>query len=285
MGQIVTIIGVAGIYALLALGLVLVYRTSRVLNLAHGEFAIMLGYVAAAMISAWVPAAVALLCAVLAGSALGWAIFRFFMQRIMAEPPYVGLMMTVGIAIILHGLIIILFEGRSVSIDWGFAGKFNLLGDSVAKADIAALIVAWIGVALLIIVYRFTHFGLKMRAIAERVTLAAQRGVNVNRIVSLSWMMAISAAALAGVLHGERSLLSLSAIIIGVNALMAALIGGMDSLKGAIVGAFLVALSEDLTSRLIEPRYATLAPVMILLGVMAARPWGLFGAAEDIKRV
>jgi branched-chain amino acid transport system permease protein len=74
-------------------------------------------------------------------------------------------------------------------------------------------------------------------------------------------------------------------VIIGVNALIAALIGGMDSMKGAIFGAFLVAISEDLTSRLLEPRYATLAPVLILLIVMVVRPWGLFGSPEEIKRV
>jgi branched-chain amino acid transport system permease protein len=285
MGQLITIVGVAGIYALLALGLVLVYRTSRVLNLAHGEMAILLGYIAVAIASASVPAPFALLAAVLIGGALGWCVFRLCMQHIMAEPPHVGLMMTVGLAIILHGLMIILFAGKSASVDWGMAGQLQVFGDSIAKADLVALVVSWIGVAVLIAVYQFTHFGLQMRAIAERVMLAAQRGINVNRIVGLSWMMAVAAAALAGILHGERSLLSLSAVIIGVNALIAALIGGMDSMKGAIFGAFLVAISEDLTSRLLEPRYATLAPVLILLIVMVVRPWGLFGSPEEIKRV
>jgi branched-chain amino acid transport system permease protein len=285
MSQLVTIVGVAGIYALLALSLVLVYRTSRVLSLAQGQLAIMLGYMAVAMGGASVSAPLAVLGSVLAGAVLGWAIFRLFMQRIMAEPAHVGLMMTVGLAIIVHGLMIILFGGKSIGIDWGMTGHLGLFGDTVPRSDLAALVVSWLGVALLVGVYRFTRFGLQMRAIAERVTLAAQRGINVNRIVGISWMMAVAAAALAGVVHGERSLLSLSAVIIGVNALIAALIGGMDSLKGAIVGAFLVAISEDLTSRLVEPRYATLASVLILILVMVIRPWGLFGSPEEIKRV
>ncbi|MGE0799352.1 MAG: branched-chain amino acid ABC transporter permease [Lautropia sp.] len=285
MSQLLTIGGVAGIYALLALGLVLVYRTSRVVNLAHGEVSILLGYIAAATASMGAPGPAALVLALAIGGGLGWAIFRLVMHRIMAEPPHVGLMMTVGIAIIFHGLIIILFGGKSVGIDWGMSGQTSLLGQSVAKADLAALVVSWLGVGVLLAIYRFTNLGLQMRAIAERVMLAAQRGVNVNRIVAVSWMMAVAAAALAGILHGERSLLSLSAVIIGVNALIAALIGGMDSVKGAIAGAFLVALSEDVTSRLLEPRYAPLAPVLIMLVIITVRPWGLFGSVEEARRV
>ena len=285
MQQIITILSVAGIYSLLALGVVLVYRTSRVLNIAHGEFAILIGYLAAFMIAAGLPATAAVPIAVAAGAGLGWLVFVLFMKRIMAEPPYVGLMMTVGVGMVLHGIMIIFFGGRSMNVELGFPGKMELLGASVTRGEVAALVGSWTTVLLLVLAYRFTRLGLQMRAIAEQVTLAAQRGININRVVGLAWLMAAVAAAIAGMLHGERSLLSLSATVLGINAVIAALIGGMDSLKGAILGSLIVAISEDVVLRVFEPRYATIAPALILLVVMVMRPWGLFGTAEDIKRV
>lgn len=285
MQQIITILSVAGIYSLLALGVVLVYRTSRVLNIAHGEFAILIGYLAAFMIAAGLPATAAVPIAVAAGAGLGWLVFVLFMKRIMAEPPYVGLMMTVGVGMVLHGIMIIFFGGRSMNVELGFPGKMELLGASVTRGEVAALVGSWATVLLLVLAYRFTRLGLQMRAIAEQVTLAAQRGININRVVGLAWLMAAVAAAIAGMLHGERSLLSLSATVLGINAVIAALIGGMDSLKGAILGSLIVAISEDVVLRVFEPRYATIAPALILLVVMVMRPWGLFGTAEDIKRV
>ena len=89
-----------------------------------------------------------------------------------------------------------------------------------------------------------------MRAVAERVMLSAQRGLNVDRTVALSWIIGVLAAGLAGIFHGERSFVALSASVIGISALIACLIGGMDSLKGVIIAAFIVALTESADSAL-----------------------------------
>jgi branched-chain amino acid transport system permease protein len=124
-----------------------------------------------------------------------------------------------------------------------------------------------------------------MRAVAERVMLSAQRGLNVDRTVALSWIIGVLAAGLAGILHGERSFVALSVTVVGISALIACLIGGMDSLKGVIIAAFLVALTEAVTALYIDPRYVLIAPVMILLLILIVRPWGLFGTVEEYRRV
>ena len=134
-------------------------------------------------------------------------------------------------------------------------------------------------------IYRLTNLGLQMRAVAERVMLSAQRGLNVDRTVALSWIVGVLAAGLAGVLHGERSFVALSASVVGISALISCLIGGMDSLKGVVIAALIVAAAEALTTLYIDPRYVLIAPVAILLVILIVRPWGLFGTVEEIRRV
>jgi branched-chain amino acid transport system permease protein len=140
-------------------------------------------------------------------------------------------------------------------------------------------------IAVLAGIYWLTNLGLQMRAVAERVMLSAQRGLNVNRTVALSWILGVLAAGLAGMLHGERAFVALSASVIGINALIACLIGGMDSLRGIVIASFLVALTENFTAYYIDPRYVLIAPVAILLLILVVRPWGLFGTVEEFRRV
>jgi branched-chain amino acid transport system permease protein len=285
MSLLLTIAATWGIYTLLGIGIVLIYRTSRVLNIAGGELAIFLGYAVAWAVAQGFPVAAAVPIGLAAAAGLGLAVFWLMLRRIMGQPPHVGLMMTVGLAILLNGLIVILFGGGNVTIDAGFSGTVALGGAILSERDLAAGLGAWISVAALTLVYRLTNLGLQMRAVAEKVTLSAQRGVNINRIVALSWVLGVAAAALAGTLHGERAFVAASAAVIGINALLACLIGGMDSLRGVVVGGLIVSVSENLTAYHVDPRYALLAPVGLVLLTLVVRPWGLFGTVEEFRRV
>jgi branched-chain amino acid transport system permease protein len=282
---ILTVVTSWGIYALLGMGIVLVYRTSRILNIAGGELAIFIGYVVAVAIESGLPFPVAIPIGMVAAMALGFAIFWFTIRRIMGEPPYVGLMLTVGIATILNGLMIVLFGGGMIAIPVGLPSFTNIGSIRLPTPDVVAATGAWLSIAAIAIVYRRTNLGLQMRAVAERVMLSAQRGLNVDRTVALSWIIGVLAAGLAGIFHGERSSVALSATVIGISALVACLIGGMDSLKGVIFAAFIVALTESVTALYIDPRYVLIAPVTILLVILIVRPWGLFGTVEEFRRV
>jgi branched-chain amino acid transport system permease protein len=274
-----------GIYALLGIGIVLIYRTSRVLNIAGGEIAIFIGYVAAVSLKNGLSFPVAVLVAMIAALALGALLFWLAIRRIMGEPPHVGLMLTVGFAVILNGSMIVLFGGGMTAIPTGLPA-FTTLGDvRLPTPDVAAAVGAWLCIIVIVVVYQLTNLGLQMRAVAERVTLSAQRGLNVDRTVAVSWAVGVLAAGLAGVLHGERSFVALSASVVGISALISCLIGGMDSIKGVIVAALLVASAETLTTLYIDPRYVLIAPVTILLVILVVRPWGLFGTVEEIRRV
>jgi branched-chain amino acid transport system permease protein len=285
MLALITILATWGVYALLGCGIVLIYRTRRVLNIAQGELAIMLAYCLATAIRSQLPLALALPASLAAGAATGMIVYWICLRRVMGEPPYVGLMVTVGLAIAVHGIMIIFFGGRFMTIDLPVTGSMQLWGTSVSKTDIFVLVGAWLCVGLVFLTYRLTKLGLLMRSVAENVTLSAQRGVNVDRIVGLSWVIAIMAAGAAGSFHGVRAVIALATSIIGIKALIGCLIGGMDSMRGVLIGAFLVAGSEFVASRYFETRYALLAPIILLLIVLVIRPWGLFGTAEEIHRV
>jgi branched-chain amino acid transport system permease protein len=282
---VLTVVTSWGIYALLGMGIVLVYRTSRILNIAAGELAIFIGYVVAIASETGLPLAIAVPLGMGAAMALGFAIFWLAIRRVMGEPPHVGLMLTVGIATILNGLMIVLFGGGMTAIPVGLPGFTSIGSIRLPTTDVVAAVGAWLSIAAITIVYGLTDLGLQMRAVAERVMLSAQRGLNVDRTVALSWIIGVLAAGLAGILHGERSFVALSASVIGISALIACLIGGMDSLRGVILAAFIVALTESATALYIDPRYVLIAPVMILLVILTVRPWGLLGTVEEFRRV
>lgn len=280
-----TVLATWGVYALLGCGIVLIYRTSRVLNIAQGELAILLGYCLGTAIAAKLPLPIIAPASLVAGAVAGIIVYRICLRRVMGEPPYVGLMVTVGLAIAVHGIMIIFFGGAIMTIELGFRGPVQLLGATVPKADIFVVVGAWVCVGLIFLTYRLTKLGLLMRAVAENVTLSAQRGVNIDRIVGFSWIISMSAAGAAGAFHGARAVIALATSIIGIKALIGCLIGGMDSMRGVLIGTFVVAVTEYIAARYFETRYALLAPIMLMLIVLVIRPWGLFGTAEEIHRV
>jgi branched-chain amino acid transport system permease protein len=166
---VLTVVTSWGIYALLGMGIVLVYRTSRILNIAGGELAIFIGYVAALAIETGLPFPIAVALAMGAAMALGFAIFWLAIRRVMGEPPHVGLMLTVGIATMLNGLMIVLFGGGMTAIPVGLPGFTSIGSIRLPTTDVVAAVGAWLSIAAITIVYRLTNLGLQMRAVAERV--------------------------------------------------------------------------------------------------------------------
>jgi branched-chain amino acid transport system permease protein len=151
--------------------------------------------------------------------------------------------------------------------------------------DVASVALTIVFFAGLYVFFSFTRLGVQFRGTAENALLASQRGVNVNFVLSLAWVIAIMAASLSGVLFGGRAFLSTESVTIGLAGLTAALVGGLDSLRGAVAGAFIVACAQYLTVRLIDPVLSEAVPFLLLLLVMSIRPWGLFGTLEELDRV
>jgi branched-chain amino acid transport system permease protein len=276
-------------YALLAAGIVILYKAGRVVNFAHGELAIVGGYVfyssslmAGGALSPWL----AIIGAVVFSTIMGVFIYAAMMRRVVGEKFYVAILVTIGLAIVLKSAIIVIWRAEQVTIDIGVAPAVRLSnGATLSFMDIASIVATVAFFLALYLFFKFTRLGIQFRGTAENPLLASQRGVNVNFVLSLAWVIATLAATMSGVFYGGRAFLGSESVTIGLAGLTAALVGGLDSLLGAVVGAFIVALAQYLTVRLIDPVLSEALPFLILLVVMSIRPWGLFGTLEELDRV
>ena len=283
-----TVIILTCTYALLAAGIVILYKAGRVVNFAHGEIAIVGGYVfySISVMNAVGSPWLAILGAAAFSVLMGAFIYMGLMRRVVGEPFYVPILVTIGIAIVFKSAIIVIWRADQVTINIGAAPAIRFAGGaSLSYMDIASIMLT---VLFFIALYFFltrTRTGVQFRGTAENPLLASQRGVNINFVLSLAWVIATFAATLSGILYGGRAFLSSESVSIGLAGLTAALVGGLDSLRGAVIGAFIVALAQYLTVRLIDPVLSEALPFLLLLVMMSIRPWGLFGTVEELDRV
>ena len=287
METIVSILGLGTTYALLAAGLVILYKASRVVNFAHGELAIVGGYVFYSTSLVWHGNALAgAIASTVISVVFGLVIYLSLMRRLVGEATYVAAMVTIGLSIILKALIVIVWRSQSLGLPLGRETIYTFQGGGrVAAIDAVTVGVGVVFFILLSIFFRYARLGRQFRGAAENALLASQRQVNVNLILGFAWALAVFSACLAGVLYGARSMLAPQSTIIGINGLTAALVGGLDSVRGAALGGLIVAAAIFVTARTIDPALSDAVPFVILLVVMTLRPWGLFGTQEELDRV
>lgn len=288
MEFLVSILVLGTTNALLAAGIVVLYKASRVVNFAHGELAIVGAYVfySAGLLSPGQSLFWTIVITVAASVVFGGAVYVALMRKLVGQPTFVAAMVTIGLAIVLKAAIVVVWHSRSVGLP---IGRQTLLtyegGGRLALIDVVTIVAGVTFFAAAFAFFRYTSLGRQFRGAAENPLLASQRQVNVNLILALAWGTAVFSASLAGVLFGSRSMLSPQSTIIGLNGLTAALVGGLDSLRGAVLGGLLVAATTYVTARLISPALSDAVPFVILLLVMWWRPWGMFGTPEELNRV
>ena len=190
-------------YALLAAGIVILYKAGRVVNFAHGELAIVGGYVfySSGLMGGGMSPWLAILGAVVFSVIMGTFIYAAMMRRVVGEPFHVAILVTVGIGIVLKSAIIVLWHAEQVTIDIGVAPAVQLKGGAtLSYMDLASIVLTIAFFAALYLFFTFTRLGVQFRGTAENPLLASQRGVNVNFVLALAWVIAILAATLSGVL-------------------------------------------------------------------------------------
>jgi branched-chain amino acid transport system permease protein len=287
---IASIAVLASLYTLLAVGYVLVYRASRVLNLAQGDLMVVGGYAlfaAATQLAAPPLAAVAL--AIGLSFATGLVVYALVMRRMAGHPVFAAVLVTVSIGILLRVAVVLAYTDqiRYPAQTLGLANRPVRLpgGAAVSTLD------AWsVGLAALVMVGLFaflrgSRMGIQMRAAGERPLLAAQRGINFQALFALSWALASLTGGLAGMLYASNVRLDPSVGIVGLKAFAVALVGGLDSVGGVAPAALLIAAVEVLTVRYGNPLLADVSPFICLLAMLLVRPWGIAGTREELERV
>jgi branched-chain amino acid transport system permease protein len=286
----VNIVVLAAIYALIACGYVLVYRVSRVLNLAHGELMMLGAYLlmtTAALVSSHWPVAIA--AAVGLSLLVGVLVYLFLMRKMTGEMVLAAVLTTVALGILLRGVMVLVWSAQQQYPAQRLQiANFALHLPGGARISLcAALLVATTALVYgaLFAFLRFGRWGLRMRAAGQNPLLAAQRGINLHAVYALAWGLSTLTGALAGILIALDSGLDQTMAVVGLKAFPAALVGGLDSLVGALVGSLIVAGAEVLLIHYVDPLLSEVVPFLVLIAMLIVRPWGLFGTREELDRV
>ncbi|HWV41866.1 branched-chain amino acid ABC transporter permease [Pseudorhodoplanes sp.] len=290
MQLLVNILFLSSIYALIACGYVLIYRVSRVLNLAHGELMMVGSYLL--LTTAWMFAGspvTAIASAIVLSLTVGVLVYVFLMRKMTGEMVLAAVLTTVALGILLRGLMVLIWSAQQQypAQALGFSNPALALPGGARISLFAAILigVTIVTYAALFTFLRFGAWGVRMRAAGQNPLLAAQRGINLHAIYALAWGLSTLTGALAGMLISLDSGLTGSMVIIGLKAFPAALVGGLDSLVGAIVGALIIGICEVLAIQYIDPLLSDVIPFIVLIAFLIVRPWGLFGTREELDRV
>jgi len=290
MQVLVNVFVLTAIYALISCGYVLVYRVSRVLNLAHGELMMIGAYMlfTTASLFGGHPV-VALVTALALGLAVGLVVYGMLMRHMTGESVFAAVLVTIALGILLRGVMVLVWTGRLryPLEDLGWRNPpLPLGGGAVISGAALATILIMAAVYLgLFVFFRFSRWGIRMRAAGEDARLAAQRGIRLHGVYAFAWGMATFTAGIAGMLLSLDSGIDEAMVIIGLKAFPAALVGGLDSLLGALIGSLIVAAAEVLAIHYIDPLVSDVVPFLVLLLMLMFRPWGLFGTKEELERV
>ena len=286
----VNILVLTAIYALIACGYVLIYRVSRVLNLAHGELMMLSAYLLMWTASLFAGYPLAAIAAALGLSALvGAMVYLFLLRKLTGEMALAAVLTTVALGVLLRGATVLVWSAQQQypAQPLGVTNTALALPGGARISLWAALMIAST-LAVYAGLFAFLHWGrwgMRMRAAGQNPLLAAQRGINLHAIYALAWSLSTLTGALAGILIALDAGLGQTMAIIGLKAFPAALVGGLDSLAGALLGALIVATAEVMMIQYIDPLLSEVMPFLVLIVVLMLRPWGLLGTREELDRV
>jgi branched-chain amino acid transport system permease protein len=276
---------VGGVYALIALGFVLVFKSSLVLNLAHGQMIAVLAYFLYYMLDSWgLSDWIGILLIIPCGAILGLLVERLAVRPLLGQPFLSVLMMTLMVGFLLNGVRVLIWGSESFVLPFTPTGQWTIGPINVIPAAAISFAVAVVIFLLLTALFRYTKVGLSMRVVAADHEVAQSLGIMVKRVFSLSWAISGAFAALCGVLAGMvfTVTFSMGDQVLGVG-LPVLLLGGLNSIPGAMVGGLIIGLAEALGSYF-QPGLKEIIPWIVMLIILLIRPYGLFGE-KRIERI
>ena len=275
-------IAVGAIYALVALGFVLIYKATEVLNFAHGDLLVVSAFCAWGLISVMgLPFWLALVVTVAIAALLAYGLDALVIRRIAGQPQFAGVMLTIALAFMIRGAVSMVFgpESRNYATPWSNQ-TLQLGGLAISQIQLVILGFALAVTAVLYAFFRYTRLGVAMQAASQNQLAAYLNGVRVKRVNSLVWALAGATAAVAGVLLAPITLVDISLWFVTLKALAALVLGGFGSVPGAIVGGLLIGLIEQYAGVYMPQGTKDVVAYLVLIGVLIIRPRGLLGEAH-----
>lgn len=273
------------VYGLIALGFVLIYKATEMVNFAQGDIMMLGAFVAFSLGNlAGLPfVAVFVLTLVIMG-ALGMALERGLLRPMIGEPPFAVLMLTIGLGFVIRAIAGAIWGNQPRALDSRFAGEIVELGGLIIGYENIAIVVGTaLLCALLFLFFRFTRIGIAMQAASQNQLAAFYLGIPVKRVFSLVWGISAAIAAAAGILVAPVSLIDPLMGLVGIKAFAAAIVGGFGSLPGAIVGGLIIGIAEQFVGLYLPAGLSEVSAFVILLVMLFLRPEGIFATLQQKK--
>lgn len=281
-------LGNASVYAVIALGVVIVYRTNRILPFHVGQFGILAAYL---FTSLWKPAQgfgagfiLAAFAVLVMSCALGIFLHVLIDRWGARYGHFTGTVITIAVASSLTGITSYIWRGEVRRFRF-MDGSIEIFSTQMALNSLLLTLVSLITIFAVLIWIRYSRMGIDMQAVANNSRLAELRGISVNQRLIAAWIASCVLAALGGIVSASMSVLSLEGSVVGISAIVAAILGGMHSMAGAAAGAVLLSMGEIYVTTTFDPRYSQVVPVLMLVLLLTFRPSGLSGRIEEIRRV
>jgi branched-chain amino acid transport system permease protein len=274
------------IYGLIALGFVLIYKATEMVNFAQGDIMMLGGFFAFALIAHWgLPYWLGALLAIALTAAFGYALDALLLRRVIGQPQFAVVMLTLGLGFIFRAAAGITWGYDSVGFNTPFTNRTVNLAGLVIGEDNVSIIVGTVLLCLVLFVFfSRTRLGVAMQASSQNQLAAYYMGIPVRRVFSLIWAISAGVAALAGILLSPVSMIDVNMGFLGIKAFAAAVIGGFGSIPGALVGGVIVGVVEQLAGYYLPAGFQEVSANTVLLATLFLRPQGLFAESMG-KRV
>jgi branched-chain amino acid transport system permease protein len=276
------------LYALAALGFVMIFKSSSVLNFAHGEL-LAIGAFIFLVLAAWLklPIWLAFLITIVGSFALGFIIERLFLRPLIGEALIEVIMLTVGLAAMFKGLMLVIFGGNLYNYPDFLPKNLTIeMGNiNIPPVYVASFMIGLIFLAIFGFFFKYSSQGIYMRSVADNQPAALSLGVHVRRVFALSWAIAALVCAMSGIILGIMNGINVHEVsAMGLKVFPVVILGGLESIGGAIIGGIIIGLIETFTSGYVNTSLKEVIPYIVLVFILLVKPYGLFGLVE-IERV
>lgn len=282
---------VGSIYSLVALGFVIIYKATKVVNFAQGELVMVGAYICFSLtVQFQLPFLVAFLLTLVFSIIFGLAVERMILRPLIGEPIISVIMVTVGLSTVLRALVQ-LFWGTQIQVYPQVLPQEPIFvaGLPIAPVYIAAFIMAMVLLGIFSLFFKYSKYGIAMRATAFDQTAAASMGIGIKNIFALSWCIAAIVSSIGGVILGNINGINSQLGHLGLKVFPAVILGGLDSIFGAALGGLIIGVLENICDGAAKQFFALngfkeVAAFIFLVIILMIKPYGLFGT-EEIERV
>lgn len=275
------------IYGLVALGFVLIYKASEGVNFAQGDMMMLGAFIALGLGNSGqlgLPFGVAMLAAMVVMFGVGLGIERVFVRQIFGQPQFALVILTIALGFVLRFVAGSIWGFSPLVLETPFTGQVMRLGGVIlGVADLVTILVTAVLTGLLWAFFAFTRVGLAAQAASQNQMAAYIVGVPVMRLNGLIWGLSGLVATVAGVMYAAKGAIDPNIGLLGIKAFAAAVIGGLGSLPGALMGGLLIGIVEPFAGRYAPSEVAVMTPYIIMLVVLVSRPGGLFAQVQAKK--